>query len=140
MQTQVKELPHYVDNGFEVFLKCGRLEHGFPRLVCDDCKHEKLNEFSCKKKGIRPISCARRSAESAKLLVDDVSNGYYTRQWVLSLQIPLSLLLARYPKELSKVLQITQRAILTNIIHRPGYLKKLKKTGAVTNIQRLGSD
>ena len=45
-------------------------------------------------------------AESAKLLVDDVLGGYPIRQWVLSLPIPLRLLLARYPKELSKVMQI----------------------------------
>ena len=69
-------------------------------------------------------------AESAKLLVDDVLQGYPVRQWVLSLPIPLRLLLARYPKELSKVMQI---------IHRADYLKKQAKTGAVTYIQRFGS-
>lgn len=57
----------------------------------------------------------------------------------MSLPIPLRLLLARYPKELSKVLQIIHRAISTDIIHRLGYLKKQAKTGAVTYIQRFGS-
>ena len=61
------------------------------------------------------------------------------RQWVLSLPIPLRLLLARYPKELSKVMQIIHRTISTDIIHRAGYLKKQAKTGAVTYIQRFGS-
>ena len=42
-------------------------------------------------------------AESAKLLVEDVLHGYPVRQWVLSLPIPLRLLLARYPKHLSKI-------------------------------------
>ena len=78
-------------------------------------------------------------AESAKLLVDDVLQGYPVRQWVLSLPIPLRLLLARYPKQLSKVMQIVHRAISTDIIHRAGYLKKQAKTGAVTYIQRFGS-
>ena len=45
-------------------------------------------------------------AESAALLVDDVLQGYPIRQWVLSLPIPLRLLLARYPSELSKVMLI----------------------------------
>ncbi|WP_250884149.1 hypothetical protein [Glaciecola sp. XM2] len=45
-------------------------------------------------------------AESAALLVDDVLLGYPIRQWVLSLPIPLRLLLARNPSELSN----TQRA------------------------------
>jgi hypothetical protein len=50
-------------------------------------------------------------AESAKLLVEDVLHGYPVRQWVLSLPIPLRLLLARYPKHLSKIMQIIHRAI-----------------------------
>lgn len=48
-------------------------------------------------------------------------------------------MISRYPKELSKVLQIIHRAISTDIIHRSGYLKKQAKTGAVTYIQRFGS-
>ncbi len=54
-------------------------------------------------------------AESAALLVDDVLLGYPIRQWVLSLPIPLRLLLARNPSELSKVMQIIHRAISTHI-------------------------
>ncbi len=139
MQSQGKALPHHVIKEFDEFLKCGRLEYGFLRAVCDDCHHEKLVGFSCKKRGFCPSCGARRMAESAKLLVDDVLQGYPVRQWVLSLTIPLRLLLARYPKELSKVLQIIHCAISTDIIHRSGYLKKQAKTGAVTYIQRFGS-
>lgn len=61
--------------------------------------------------------------ESAKLLVDDALHGYAVRQWVLSLPIPLRLLLARYPKHLSKVTQIIHRSIATDIIHRAGFLQ-----------------
>ncbi|MGB2426446.1 MAG: transposase zinc-binding domain-containing protein, partial [Alteromonas sp.] len=136
---QSKSLPRHVNQEFDAFLQCGRLENGFLRVVCDDCKHEKLVAFSCKKRGICPSCGARRMAESAKLLVDDVLQGYPVRQWVLSLPIPLRLLLARYPKQLSKVMQIVHRAISTDIIHRAGYLKKQAKTGAVTYIQRFGS-
>jgi hypothetical protein len=78
-------------------------------------------------------------AESAALLVDDVLRGYPVRQWVLSLPIPLRLLLARYPNELSKVMQIIHRAISTHIVNRAGFSNKQAKTGAVTLIQRFGS-
>jgi ribosomal protein S27E len=139
LSQQGKSLPYHVEKEFDEFVKCGRLEHGFLRVVCDDCKHEKLVAFSCKKRGFCPSCGARRMAESAKLLVDDVLQGHPVRQWVLSLPIPLRLLLARYPKELSKVMQIIHRAIATDIIHRAGYLKKQAKTGAVTYIQRFGS-
>ena len=137
MQSQGEALPYHVLKEFYKFLKCGRLEHGFLRVVCDDCHHEKLVAFSCKRRGFCPSCGARCMAESAKLLVDDVLKGYLIRQWVLSLPIPLMLLLARYPKALSKVLQIIHRAISTDIIHRSGYLKKQAKKGAVTYIQRF---
>ena len=71
---QGKSLPHHVEKEFEDFLKCGRLEHGFLRVVCDDCKHEKLVAFSCKRRGFCPSCGARRMAESGKLLVVDVLN------------------------------------------------------------------
>lgn len=78
-------------------------------------------------------------AENPALLVDDVLNSYSVRHCVLSLPILLHLLLARHPKEISKVMQIIHRAISINIIHRAGYPKKEVNTGAVTNIQRFGS-
>jgi hypothetical protein len=78
-------------------------------------------------------------AESAALLVDDVLRGYPVRQWVLSLPIPLRLLLARYPSELSKVMQIIHRGISTHIVNKAEFTNKQAKTGAVTLIQRFGS-
>ncbi len=139
LSDQGKSLPRHLEKEFAEFLKCGRLEHGFLRVICDDCKHEKLVTFSCKRRGFCPSCGARRTAESAKLLVDDVLRGHPVRQWVLSLPIPLRLLLARYSKELSKVMQIILRTISTDIIHRAGYLKKQAKTEAVAYIQRFGS-
>ena len=139
LADQGKYLPNYVEREFDDFLRCGRLEHGFLRVVCNDCKHEKLVAFSCKRRGFCPSCGARRMAESAALLVDDVLLGYPIRQWVLSLPIPLRLLLARNPSELSKVMQIIHRAISTHIVNKAGFTNKQSKTGAVTLIQRFGS-
>ena len=36
---------------FEAFLECGILAHGFLRLRCGDCGHDKLVAFSCKRRG-----------------------------------------------------------------------------------------
>jgi hypothetical protein len=49
------------------------------------------------------------------------------------------LLLAKYPSELSKVMQIIHRAISTHIANKAGFTNKQAKTGAVTLIQRFGS-
>ncbi len=37
-----KQLPKFIEREFDDFLRCGRLENGFLRVVCDDCKHENL--------------------------------------------------------------------------------------------------
>ena len=80
-------------------------------------------------------------AESANLLVEDVLIGYPTRQWVSSLPIPLKLILARYPKELSKAMQIIHRTISTDIIHLTDYLKsKLRREqGSTFSVLELRS-
>jgi ribosomal protein S27E len=82
LAEQGKYLPRYVEREFDEFLRCGRLEHDFLRVVCGDCKHEKLVAFSCKRRGLCHSCGARRMEESAALLVDDVLCGYPIRKWV----------------------------------------------------------
>ena len=79
-----KELPDYVQREFEDYLKCGCLEHGFYRVRCESCHEERLLGFSCKKRGFCPSCGARRMAQGAALLVDDVFPCQPVRQWVLS--------------------------------------------------------
>ncbi|XOV90735.1 MAG: transposase zinc-binding domain-containing protein [Pseudomonadota bacterium] len=42
LAEQGRSLPGYVVREFEDYLKCGRLEHGFLRVRCESCHHEKL--------------------------------------------------------------------------------------------------
>ena len=52
-------LPRFVKDEFEAFLECGILAHGFLRLRCGECAHEKLVAFSCKRRGFaRPVAPA----------------------------------------------------------------------------------
>ena len=51
---------------FDAFLECGILAHGFLRLRCADCAHEKLVAFSCKKRGFCTSCGARRMVERAR--------------------------------------------------------------------------
>ena len=64
-------LPEFVKAEFDAFLECGILTHGFLRVRCDQCHHEKLVAFSCKRHGICPACGARRMAETAAHLVDE---------------------------------------------------------------------
>ena len=91
-------LPDFVKKEFEEFLKCGVLAHGFLRVQCESCYHEKLVAFSCKRRGFCPSCGARRMAESAAHLVDQVFPRKPLRQWVLSFPFQLRFLLARDPK------------------------------------------
>ena len=81
----VSLLPHFVIEEFEAYLECGRLEHGFLRVRCDACRHEKLVAFSCKHRGSCPRCGARRMADTAAHLVEHVLPEQPIRQWVLSL-------------------------------------------------------
>jgi len=86
-----RSLPDYVQEEFDAYLRCGRLEEGFLRVRCEGCHAEKLVAFSCKKRGFCPSCGGRRMAETAALLADEVLPERPLRQWVLSLPFALRL-------------------------------------------------
>ncbi len=59
LAAQGTDLPAYVEQEFEDYLKCGHLEHGFRRVRCDSCHAEHLVALSCKRRGCCPICGAR---------------------------------------------------------------------------------
>jgi len=60
LTAEDRSLPAYVREEFEAFLRCGVLENGFLRVVCEQCHAERLLAFSCKKRGF-----ARAAAHAA---------------------------------------------------------------------------
>jgi heat shock protein HslJ/ribosomal protein S27E len=134
-----RPLPKYVQEEFEAYLKCGRLEHGFLRVRCEDCHAEKLVAFSCKRRGFCPSCGARRMTDSAALLADDLLPEKPIRQWVLSLPLALRFLLATDPDALTRVLGIVYRTISAHVLKSARLTRASGATGAVTLIQRFGS-
>ncbi len=108
------------------------------RALCD-CAHERLVAFSCKRREFCPSCGARRLAESAAHLVDQVIPRVPVRQWVLSAPIPLRVLFAAYPELLTPVLRIIHRVIAGSLLKQAGLKRATADTGAVTLIQRFGS-
>jgi hypothetical protein len=102
------------------------------------CQAEKLVAFSCKRRGFCPSCGARRMAETAALLVDDILPRQPVRQWVLSLPFALRYLLATRPEVVTQVLGIVYRAISGHLIRKAGLTRASAVTGAVTLIQRFG--
>ncbi len=139
MAEQGKPLPLHIKKEFDEFLKCGRLEYGFLRVQCGTCHKERLVAFSCKRRGFCPSYGARRMAESAALLVDEVLPHQPMRQWVLSFPYQLRFLFASRPELMGKVLGIVYRAIASYLIRKAGLTRKSAQCGAVTLIQRFGS-
>ena len=132
-------LPQFVKDEFDAFLECGILAHGFLRLRCGDCGHDKLLAFSCKRRGFCPSCGARRMAQTAAHLVGHVIPQVPVRQWVLSLPIPLRLLLAAQPQLVTPVLQAVQRVITRHLLGQAGLKAEEADSSAVTLIQRFGS-
>ena len=139
LEQQGRTFPIYVQKEFEDYLKCGRLEHGFLRVRCQNCHDERLVAFSCKRRGFCPSCGARRMAESAALLVDEVFPHAPIRQWVLSFPFQLRFLFARDPAIMGQVLGLVSRALSTYLINKVGFTRRDAQTGAVTLIQRFGS-
>jgi hypothetical protein len=132
-------LPQFVKDEFEAYLECGILAHGFLRVRCAECAHEKLVAFSCKRRGFCPSCGARRMAETAAYLVDRVIPRVPVRQWVLSFPIPLRILFAAHPELLTPLLRIVHRGITGFLLSQSGLKRTAADAGSVTLIQRFGS-
>lgn len=132
-------MPRFIKDEFDAFLECGILAHGFLRLRCGECGHDKLLAFSCKRRGFCPSCGARRMSQTAAHLVDHVIPHVPVRQWVLSLPIPLRVLLAAQPELVTPVLQVVQRVITRHLLDAVGLEADEGHSGAVTLIQRFGS-
>jgi ribosomal protein S27E len=140
LREQGASLPSFVQAEFDHYLRCGRLEEGFLRVKCTDCRHEHLVAFSCKGRGWCPSCGARRMVETAAHLVDHVFPQVPVRQWVLSFPWPLRLLFAARPDLLTRVLGVVTRALSTAVIKRAGASRSAgAQSGMVTFIQRFGS-
>jgi hypothetical protein len=66
------ELPRFVIEEVEAFLKCGILANGFLRVVCDGCQENRLVAFSCKRRGFCSSCLGRRMCDFAAHLRDHV--------------------------------------------------------------------
>jgi hypothetical protein len=130
-------VPGYVEGEFRRYLECGILAHGFARARCGECGHDFLIAFSCKGRGVCPSCNARRMAETAAHLVDQVFPPLPVRQWVLSVPKRLRHFLQRDSEALGAVLHILLRVIEARLRQRSGCPGG--RLGAVSFVQRFGS-
>jgi len=77
---------------------------------------------------------ARRTAESAALLMDEVVPEQPVRQWVLSFSHHLRFLFASRAAIMGAVPGIVYRCIATHLVKKAGFTCRAAETGAVTLI------
>jgi hypothetical protein len=135
-------LPAYVEREFYDYLRCGILAHGFLRLGCDTCHHELLVPFSCKRRGFCPSCAGRRMAQMAAHLVEQVIPWVPTRQWVVSVPVPLRYWMAASQDLTAQVHTIIRRTIAQYYVHQAvtrGAARSQVHPGSVSFLQRFGS-
>src|SRR5215813_1875016 len=135
-------LPAYVEREFYAYLQCGILAHGFLRLGCDTCPKELLLPFSCKRRGFCPSCAARRMAQTAAHLVVHVLPWVPTRQWVVSVPVPLRYWMAASQELTAQVHTIIRTTIGQYYVHQAvtrGVPRDQVQPGSVTFMQRFGS-
>ena len=137
-----KRLPDYVQRKFYDYLQCGILAHGFLRLGCDTCKKEVLLAFSCKRRGFCPSCAGRRMAQTAPRLpdlVECVIPWVPTRQWVVSVPIPLRYWMSSSKELTAKIHTILRTTISQYYVNQAvkrGVERQKVQPGSVTFIQR----
>ena len=135
-------LPAYVQREFYDYLRCGILAHGFLRRGCDTCPKELLLPFSCKRRGFCPSCAARRMAQTAAHLVECVLPWVPTRQWVVSVPVPLRDWMAASQDLTATVHTIIRTTIGQYYVNKAvtrGFERANVQPGSVTFLQRLGS-
>jgi hypothetical protein len=134
-------LPDYVQREFYDYVQCGILAHGCLRLGCDSCQKEVLLAFSCKRRGFCASGAGRRMAQTAAHLVEGVMPWVPTRQWGVSVPLPL-----RYWPAPSRdltaqghgIIRTTIAQFYVNQAVKRGAERQQVQPGSVPFLQRFG--
>ena len=75
----------YITDVIYRWLDCGDLRCGFARIRCDNCGHEYLLPFSCKRRHFCPSCHQKLVVEYGEWLLTDVLKKVPRRHWVFSI-------------------------------------------------------
>ena len=122
-------VPRFVEREFRAYLECGILAHGFLRVHCDACRHDRLVPFSCKGRAFCPSCGGRRMADTAAHLVDEVFPEEPVRQWVLTVPVALRYRMAFDAGLTAAVLRAFVRAVFASLRRRARERRKIRAPG-----------
>jgi hypothetical protein len=111
-----RPVPAWVRDELEAFLDCGLIEKGAIRVRCRVCGFDRLVAFSCKSRSGLCASCAaRRMLDIGTHLCGDVIAEVPTRQWVLTVPMPVRYLLAYNAELLGEVIHVFVHAVFAHL-------------------------
>jgi len=146
-----RNLPKSIVREFESYLRCGIYERGFGRVQCGSCQHEKIVPYSCDRRkspcgtkgadfarhAIPLRDGARRMAEAAIHLVDELLPLVPVRKFVITFLVQLRLWMARSKSLCAKVCEKVCAELTAHLQSAAGSEKGL--SGMAVFIQRFVS-
>ena len=75
----------YVRQVIYRYLDCGILHNGFARVKCEDCNHEFLLAFSCKRRHFCPSCHQKRVVQFGEYLCEEILKAVPHRHFILSI-------------------------------------------------------
>ena len=118
------------------YLDCGDLHFGFARVKCEDCGHEYLLAFSCKRRHFCPSCHQKRVVEFGEWLCEDVLKYVPHRQWVFSIPKRLRIYFMMDRRLLSKLSQCAWKVLSRYLKQTVPYEDAV--AGAVIAVQSFG--
>jgi hypothetical protein len=118
------------------YLDCGDWLGGFARVRCPTCAEEFLCAFSCKQRGLCPSCGAKRGAELAAFVADEVVVEVGHAQWVFTVPKMLRFFFFRRRELLGEMSRLAYETVRELMAAAAG--EKSLAPGMVTVIQTFG--
>ncbi len=129
----------WVDGVVARYLDCGILENGFARVRCAGCRNDMLVAFSCKGRGLCPSCGAKRAAETANRLREDVLEAVGHAQWVFTVPKMLRPYFLRHRELLGDLCRAAWQTVREMMVAaaggeiRPGMVAVIQTFGSTIN-------
>jgi ribosomal protein S27E len=126
----------YVMDVIHRYLDCGDLHFGFARVKCEDCGHEYLLAFSCKRRHFCPSCHQKRVVEFGAWLCTEVLKYVPHRQWVFSIPKRLRIYFMMDRRLLAKLSRCAWKVLSRYLKQTVAYEDAVP--GAVIAVQSFG--
>ncbi len=125
------------DEVVERYFDCGVWDSGFARVRCRKCPEEFLVAFSCRGRGLCPSCGAKRAAELAAFLIDEVVEEVAHAQWVFTVPKMLRVYFLHHRELLGELSRAAYETV-KELISATALEEKGFRPGVVSVVQTFG--